>query len=107
MAPTCDALLSSNCSLGVEYDRDFVRLWLGTGEPLRGGVAQYSPLPSRWHDDAWKDVVRDRLGSGSRVGMPVADVVVVIVDVDIRRMRLAGTLRRRWCGSVEGRCSPV
>ena len=32
-------------------------------------------------------------GSGSMVGIPVADVVVVHVDVDIRRNRFGGTKR--------------
>ena len=38
-------------------------------------------------------MVRFRDGSGSMVGIPVADVVVVHVLVDIRRRRFGGTKR--------------
>ena len=39
--------------------------------------------------------LRVRQGSVSSVGRPVAEVVVVQVLVDIRRIRLGGKLRRR------------
>lgn len=42
-----------------------------------------------------KDDERMRQGSGSRVGMPVADVVVVQVLVDILLINDGGRLRRR------------
>ena len=41
-----------------------------------------------------KLAVRLRQGSGSMVGMPVADVVVVHVLVDMRRNKLGGTKPR-------------
>lgn len=40
-------------------------------------------------------VLRFRTGSGSRLGIPVALVVVVHVLVDMRRRRLSGKLRRK------------
>ena len=40
------------------------------------------------------EVLLVRHGSGSSVGSPVADVVVVHVLVDIRRIKLGGRLRR-------------
>ena len=43
----------------------------------------------------WRKLeLRVRQGSLSRVGSPVALVVVVQVDVDIRRIKLGGRLRR-------------
>jgi hypothetical protein len=44
-----------------------------------------------------KLAVRFRQGSGSMVGIPVADVVVVHVLVDILRKRLGGTKRFPFC----------
>ena len=48
-------------------------------------------------DPVWKLVVRLRDGSGSMVGIPVAEVVVVHVDVDIRRKRFGGAKRFPFC----------
>ena len=48
----------------------------------------------------WRKLeLRVRHGSGSSVGIPVADVVVVHVLADMRRMRLWGRLRRRRCNT--------
>ena len=48
-------------------------------------------------DPVRKLVVRLRDGSGSMVGIPVADVVVVHVLVDMRRRRFGGTKRFPLC----------
>ena len=50
--------------------------------------------------------LRVRHGSGSNVGMPVADVVVVHVLVDMRRIKLGGRDLRNRLGKEEG-LSPV
>lgn len=46
-----------------------------------------------------KLVHRLRDGSGSSIGMPVADVVVDQVAVDIRRIKLGGRLRLPRCNN--------
>lgn len=50
--------------------------------------------------------LRTRHGSNSSVGMPVAEVVVVQVLVDILRNKLGGKLRLNLFGKDDGR-SPV
>jgi len=52
-------------------------------------------------DPVRKLVVRFRDGSGSMVGIPVADVVVVHVLVDIRRRRFGGTKRFPLLNHIE------
>ena len=48
--------------------------------------------------DDWRKLVpRTRHGSDSSVGRPVADVVVVHVLVDMRRIRFGGRLLRSFC----------
>ena len=64
---------------------------LGEGLLLRLPVG----LPPGVLSREWRKLeLRVRHGSGSRVGMPVAEVVVVQVLVDILRMREGGRLRR-------------
>ncbi len=75
--------------------RDIVVGEEGEGELLRlpGGLDP-GVLSREWR----KLELRVRTGSCSRVGNPVALVVVVQVLVDIRRMRLGGKLLRNLCG---------
>ena len=84
----------------IENERDFgmVREIVvgeeGEGELLRLPTGLEPGVLSR----EWRKLeLLVRHGSGSSVGMPVADVVVVHVDVDIRRIRLGGRLRRNLC----------
>ncbi len=71
----------------------------GDGDPLRESGGELPGVLSR----EWRKLeLRVRTGSLSSVGSPVALVVVVHVDVDIRRIRLGGRLRRRRC-DVENR----
>lgn len=63
----------------------------GEGLLLRLPFGLEPGVPSR---ECRKEEDRSRHGSGSSVGMPVADVVVVHVLVDIRLMRDGGRLRR-------------
>lgn len=72
--------------------REMVVGELGEGLLLRLPVGEEPGVLSR---ECRKLELRVRQGSGSRVGMPVAEVVVVHVEVDMRRMRLGGRLRRR------------
>lgn len=63
---------------------------LGEGELLRLPTGLDPGVPSR----LWRKLeLRILHGSSSSVGMPVADVVVVHVLVDILRIRLGGKLR--------------
>lgn len=64
----------------------------GEGLLLRLPVGLEPGVPSR---ECLKEEERSRHGSGSSVGMPVAEVVVVHVLVDIRRINEGGRLRRR------------
>lgn len=73
-----------------------VELVEGEGELLRLPEGLEPGVPSR---ECRKLAERRRHGSGSSVGMPVAEVVVVHVLVDMRRMRLGGRLRRSLCNS--------
>ena len=66
----------------------------GEGELLRLLTGLEPGVLSR---ECRKLELRVRQGSGSRVGMPVAEVVVVHVEVDMRRIRLGGKLRRNLC----------
>ena len=68
---------------------------LGLGLLLREPVGDEPGVLSR----EWRKLeLRVRQGSVSRVGRPVAEVVVVHVLVDMRRIRLGGRLRRSRCG---------
>ena len=68
----------------------------GEGLLLRLPLGEEPGVPSR---ECLKEEDRRRQGSGSRVGIPVAEVVVVQVLVDIRRIREGGRERRsRWGG---------
>lgn len=82
-----------NETVGEEGEGELLRLPTG----LDPGV-----LSREWR----KLEERVRHGSGSSVGMPVADVVVVHVEVDIRRIRLGGRLRLSLFGNDDG-LSPV
>lgn len=75
----------------------------GEGELLRLPLGLEPGVPSR---ECLKEEDRSRHGSGSKVGMPVADVVVVHVLVDMRLIREGGKLRRNRLGNVDG-LSPV
>lgn len=91
-----------------ENERDFgiVRTTvgeLGEGLLLRLPTGLEAGVPSR----EWRKLeLRIRHGSSSSVGMPVAEVVVVQVLVDMRRIKLGGKLRRIFFGNMEG-LSPV
>lgn len=81
-----------------EKDRDFgimsemVVGLLGEGLLLRLFVGLEPGVFSR---ECLKLELRVRQGSASNVGSPVAEVVVVQVLVDMRRIRLGGKLRRK------------
>lgn len=65
---------------------------LGEGLLLLLPLGLEPGVPSR---ECLKEDDLKRQGSGSRVGMPVAEVVVVHVLVDMRRISDGGKLRRR------------
>jgi hypothetical protein len=73
-----------------------VALVEGEGELLREPEGEEPGVPSL---ECRKLADLRRQGSGSRVGMPVAEVVVVHVEVDMRRIRLGGRLLRSRCNS--------
>lgn len=72
----------------------------GDGLLLRLPFGLEPGVPSR---ECRKEDDRSRQGSGSSVGIPVADVVVVHVLVDMRRIREGGKLRRRRCEKKRGK----
>ena len=93
MAACPDAPLAEN-DLDLGIVREMVVGDPGEGLLLRLPVGLDPGVLSR---ECLKLQLLVRHGSGSSVGRPVADVVVVHVLVDIRRMRLGGKLRRNLC----------
>ena len=90
--PECAPTDATENDLDLGMVREMVVGELGEGLLLRLPVGLDPGVLSR----EWRKLeLRVRHGSGSKVGMPVAEVVVVHVEVDMRRMRLGGRLRRR------------
>ena len=87
------------CVAAKEKDRDFGIVSttvgeLGDGLLLRLSTGLEPGVASR----EWRKLeLRTRHGSSSNVGIPVAEVVVVQVLVDILRSKLGGKLRRNLC----------
>lgn len=95
----CPRLLGA--ALATEKERDFgIARTMVAGE-LGDGLLLRLPdglPPGMAQSLDWRKLeLRSRDGSASRVGIPVADVVVVHVLVDMRRIRLGGRLLRRRC----------
>jgi hypothetical protein len=84
----------------MENDRDFgIVKQTVVGEIGEGLLLQLVTglVPGAESLDRRTLALRWRHGSGSKVGIPVAEVVVVHVLVDILRIKLEGRLRRkRW-----------
>ena len=75
-----------------------VALAEGLGELLLDPEGLEPGVPSL---ECLKLAERSRHGSGSSVGIPVAEVVVVHVEVDIRRIRLGGSDLRNLCLKIK------
>lgn len=93
----CPMLLGA--VLATEKDRDLgmvsTRVAGELGEGLLLRLPEGLPPGTAQSRVCRKLELRIRDGSASSVGIPVAEVVVVHVLVDIRRIRLGGKLRRR------------
>ena len=83
------------CVAASEKERDLGMVKTTVGELGEGLLLRLSTgLEPGVVSREWRKLeLRTRHGSSSRVGMPVADVVVVHVLVDILRSKLGGKLR--------------
>lgn len=91
--------------MASENDRDFGMEMETSGEFDGDGLLLLQAVFDEGLDAVMSPCLKETLrccrGSGSKVGMPVAEVVVVHVLVDIRRSRFGGRLRRNLCKKAE------